>query len=192
MSLSQKVYHYDELWQEWQKKYAAAPPKVLTEDDWVDACAYFNKCSICGVGNIEEKLLVVPTYLGGKLYIYNVVPACEVCATRVRRSQRINPIKSFYSIAGADTKLVDELFRYLDMRMLNCALEKFNFEEDSLQITVVCTEDTSVLPFNGVHARRVFGMPKIEVLKYDTKYETARREETTGVTWRLVDEPDIE
>ena len=190
--LCQKDYVYEELWQEWRKKYNAAPPRPLREDDWYNACAFFNKCSICGAPDINEELLVIPPFLGGKRYVHNVVPACSTCAKRIRQSQSLNPIKSFYTIDGSDKKSVDLLFRYLDGVMLGVVLEFFNYEEDSLEITVVCTETTSVKPFKGIYAKRVFEEPPLTVLRKDHVYETVALEETTGVTWRLVDESDIE
>jgi len=185
-NLSRREYEYEEMWQEWQKKYNAAAPQFLTESAWEDICAIFNRCCICNMANIEEKLLVVPPRQGGKLYTYNVVPACEVCAKRVRQSQSINPIKSFYTIAGSDKQSVDMAFRYLDTQMLQAAFELFDFDEDSIEITVVCTEDTSILPFTGIFTRRLFEEDKSGV---DQRILiTTRSEETYGVTWRLIDE----
>lgn len=192
VKLHYKDYLYEEQWHEWQEKYAAAPHEVLTEDAWYDTCAFFNSCSICGAPDIDEKLLVVPPYLGGKLYTHNVVPACRVCAKRIRQSQAINPVKSFYTIDGSDKHLVDTLFKYLEAVMFGTHLEFFNYEEDSIEITFICTEATSITPFTGIYAKRTFDPIKLQILPRATKYDVTRPQETVGVTWRLVDESDFE
>ena len=173
------------LWQAWKKKYDTAPPRPLRDDDWYLACGYFNHCVVCG-GCIEEKLLVVPPRLGGKLYTYNVVPVCETCAKRVRQSQLQNPIKSFYTIEGANKQFVDLMFRYLDGQMRQVELEDFNFNEDELEIVVTCPEDTSVKPFTGIYAKRVFEEPQRQVMRKLHPYISDRREEVEGVTWQLL------
>lgn len=182
--LNHSRYAYDQMWKEWQAKYAAAPPIVLSYDAWLQSCAFFNNCAICG-GNIEESLLVVPPYLGGKRYIYNVLPSCEICAKRIRQSQQNNPIRSFYTIKGSIKANVDLAFKYLEAQMLQCTLEFFNYDEDSLEIVITCTEDTSTKPFNGIYAKRLF---KEDNHIFVPKYISDRIEEVTGVTWRLLDE----
>ena len=159
----------------------------MRDEDWYKTCAYFNGCSICG-GPIDEKLLVIPPILGGKLYTYNVLPACETCAKKVRQSQRLNPLKSFYTIQGSYADKVNKAFKYLESVMLQVTLEDFNFEEDSLEIIVTCPEQTSVKPFTGIYAVRRFTEVPIQILKKDTVYEANTQKEFTGITWRLLDE----
>lgn len=180
-----RVYEYEILWQEWKKKYDEAPPRPFHDDDWYRMCGYFNHCVVCG-GSIDEKLLVIPPRLGGKLYTYNVVPTCEICAKRIRQSRLLNPIKSFYTIDGSNKKLVDLSFRYLEAQMKQVSFEDFNFEEDELEIIITCTEDTSIKPFNGIYAKRVFEEPKRQVSYKEQMYIADKREEVEGITWRLI------
>ena len=182
--LSWREYGYFEEWQRWQELYKAAPPRPLRDDDWYIACGYFNHCAICG-GTIDEKLLVVPPFLGGRLYRHNVIPACETCAKRVRQSQSTNPIKSLYSITGANKDLVDNALRYLEAMMRDVELIKFDYDADELEIVVTCPETTSCKSFTGVYAKRIFKDPKQTVDMWsDKKFD--KPEEYEGVTWRLI------
>ena len=70
--------------------------------------------------------------------------------------------------------------------MVTGIFEQFNFEEDSIEIIVKVTEDTSTTPFSGIFARRIFDEPQTRVDNRKTMF--TKREETYGVTWRLLDE----
>ena len=185
LNLDPKVYEYEIQWHEWRKKYKAAPPRPLRDDDWYYTCGYFNHCAICG-SSIDEKLLVIPPRLGGKLYTYNVLPSCEACAKRIRQSQLLNPIKSFYTISGSNKQFVDLGFRYLEAQMKQVNFENFNFDEDELEIIITCPEDTSALPFSGIYAKRVFTEPQRQVMRHQFIYTADKKEEVEGITWRLL------
>lgn len=189
-SLSAALYQYELQWQEWQKLYNAATPRPLRENDWFLLCGHFNQCCICG-GPIEEQLLVVPPYLGGKLYTYNVLPACEICAARVRQSQAFNPIKSLYTISGSNKTIVNVALRYLYAKMIGKEVDQFNFDEDTIELIVTCPEQTSIKPFTGIYAARQFKPVRRQVYRKSTIYISNTREEIDGITWRLLDESNI-
>ena len=69
--------------------------------------------------------------------------------------------------------------------MLGVDHVEFDFENDAIEITVLCTEDTSVDRFTGVYAKRIFTKPKIGVDIKNTLI-IDRPEEYEGVTWRLI------
>lgn len=69
--------------------------------------------------------------------------------------------------------------------MLGVEFVDFDFENDTLEITVVCTEDTSADKFTGIYAKRVFDKPKIGI-DFRAKLILDRPEEYEGVTWRLI------
>ena len=175
------------MWIEWKQKYDTVPPRPLRDEHWFKMCGFFNACALCG-SDIDEKLLVIPPYLGGKLYTYNVLPSCSVCAKRIRTSQTVNPLKSFYSISGVDKHRVDTAFKYLEADMLNVALEFFDYENDSIEIIVTCTEDTSIKPFNGIYARRLFKDIKQSVDVKQDIYISDNIDSVYGISWRLLDE----
>ena len=186
-STAQKAIELEKRWHDWRNKMFSAPPRPLKEEDWLQMCSVFNGCAICGSESIDEKLLVVPTYLGGKLYTYNVIPACSFCTDRIRQSQLSNPLKPFYTLKGIDAAKVSKIFNYLESLMLNAVFEEFNWEEDSVEIIVTVTEDTSCLPFNGVHAKRLYEEPKrITVEAKPKAIPVIYDAESYGVTWRLI------
>lgn len=182
--LDPREFYWQTQWQAWQELYKATPPRPLRDDDWYITCGYFNHCCICG-GSIDEKLLIIPPYLGGKLYRHNVLPACETCAKRVRQSQRLNPLKSLFTVTGSVDSFVSRGLRYLEALMLGVEFVDFDFDNDALEITIVCTEDTSADKFTGIYAKRIFDKPKIGV-DFRTKLILDRPEEYEGVTWRLI------
>lgn len=185
-SIRVKEYMYDEFWYEWREKMLSTPPRFLTEDDWIDTCAEFNGCALCGFPDVEEKLLVVPTYAGGKLYTFNVIPTCRECALKVRTSQSINPLKTFFTIKDFKPELVEKVFSYLESVMLHEKLEDFDFDQDSLNIIVTITEDTSVKPFNGIWVRKIFKAPKRLNLPLKHTLDPVWPEEVEGVSWKLI------
>lgn len=182
---------YEERWHEWRHMMLSAPPRPLKEDDWINVCGVFNGCAICGCETIEEKLLVVPTHLQGKLYTYNVIPACYKCAKRYRQSVTNNPIKSLYTLKGHELDRIDKIINYLEADMLGAVYEEFDFEHDSLEIIVKVTEDTSIRPFDGIVAKRIFSAPARPIIARGLQFEGAEyatQEAAYGVTWRLLDD----
>lgn len=176
-------YKRSEAWYEWRNKVFSAPPRFLTEAAWLKACATFNGCALCGTETIEEKLLVIPPYLKGKLYTYNVIPACSYCAKTIRFRQRLNPLKPFYKVVSKDR--LEKIFTYLESQLYDEPLETFDFEHDSIEIIVKVTEDTSNTNFDGIYARRLFKKPQLHIVK-DVRYEIPEMESHDGITWRLL------
>ena len=91
---------------EWTKKIAAVPElKTLTQDEWIAACSYFNKCAVCHKDEIDTRVFFITFSFGGRYAAWNVIPACEKCATALRRRQ--NPFITM------DPKAVEEIVAYL-------------------------------------------------------------------------------
>lgn len=183
--LSYTRYLYDEIWYKWREKYLSAPPRPLTEQEWLKTCSTFNGCALCGLESIDERLLVIPTRLKGKLYTYNTIPTCSRCAKLIRDSQTGNPLLPFYK--NYEYNIIQRMLAYLESNMLSCIFEEFDFEADSIEIICTIKEDTSVLPFNGIYARKVFGNKPLSISKTKSSIFTGK-EEAMGVSWRLLDE----
>lgn len=181
-----KNYKYKVQWEEWQKKLHAAPPRPLREEDWLLICADFNGCAFCSTPGELEKVLAVPTYLGGKLYTYNVIPACSSCADSYRRKVIANPVKALYNMPGIPSEQIKYILQYLDSLLLKYSLEVFDYTEDSVEIIVTVTEDTSILPFDGVYARRKMDTKPLFVQYYNKVVPIIKMEEVRGITWRLL------
>lgn len=77
--------------------------KVLSEDEWLQACMYFGGCAICGDEYIEVRQFFVPFQSGGRYTAWNMFPMCGKCAKQVRRSP--NPFKWLDKSLGTAFKL---------------------------------------------------------------------------------------
>lgn len=178
-------YKRTQQWYAWRNKVLSAPPRPLTEADWLISCAHFGGCALCGNETIEEKLLVIPTIQGGKLYTYNVVPTCSECAKKVRTTQSSNPLKAFYKHAISSTR-VDKLLSYLES-VIDGDVEQFDFDADSIEIVVKVVEDTSGKPFDGVFVRKLYDdKPPLRILCSDSKREAMLERNKDGFLWRLL------
>jgi len=60
------------------------PMQILTEEDWLEACNYFNKCALCTEQEIDVRKFFIRFEDGGKYTPWNIIPACELCATDLR------------------------------------------------------------------------------------------------------------
>ena len=67
--------------------------KLLTEQDWLAACRHFNGCAFCGEESIDARVFFIPFKFGGRYTKDNVVPACDKCATSLKRLK--NPFRLF-------------------------------------------------------------------------------------------------
>lgn len=69
---------------EWLAKVASVPKSypTLTEDQWLEACRYFNGCARCHSDDIDTRGFFVGAELGGRYCDWNIIPLCEKCASR--------------------------------------------------------------------------------------------------------------
>lgn len=67
--------------QQWKMVLAAAPLKLVSEDDWHRACTFFNGCAFCG-NTIEVRAMYFPTIACGQHTPWNVIPLCSDCMKR--------------------------------------------------------------------------------------------------------------
>lgn len=183
------LYRIDEIWHDWRDKMLSAPPQPMRESDWYEICAHYNSCAICGVGNIDEKRLLVPVNLGGKYYNYNVFPVCSNCNEEITHYYRqANPFRQLIRMEAMTLEKLDHLLSYLEVKMLGAVFEEFDFEHDNVEIICKVVEDTSIKPFNGIYARRLFEYPN-KIRTYDNfPIKSISAEENLGITWRLLDD----
>jgi len=83
----------------WRLVIAAAPKIIMTEKEWLKACAFFNGCALCG-GPIEARAKYFPKYLNGDHTAWNILPMCDDClhrhyAGRVTKNKEIYRYKIF-------------------------------------------------------------------------------------------------
>ena len=67
----------------WRKLVSGASTHSLTEEEWQEACLYFEKCAICREGAISAKLQFFPDV---PYCSYNVVPVCQGCCSAIANS----------------------------------------------------------------------------------------------------------
>jgi len=68
----------------WLAKIKSVPRNypTLTEEQWLEACNFFDGCARCHNKEIDTRGFFVGAKLGGRYCDWNVIPLCERCATR--------------------------------------------------------------------------------------------------------------
>lgn len=84
---------------DWMEKLQRLPPKVMSEDEWLETCRYFGGCAICGSEYIETRHFFIPFEEGGKYAVWNMIPLCGTCAAGLPKSIG-NPFKWFDKYFG--------------------------------------------------------------------------------------------
>lgn len=62
---------------------------TLTEEEWLEACRYFEGCAYCGSEDISTRGFLIPFKDGGEYAAWNVLPLCDKCGTRSIRQPNI-------------------------------------------------------------------------------------------------------
>lgn len=67
----------------WLEKIKAVPKEypTLTEQQWLDACKFFDGCARCDSHDVDTRGFFVGASLGGRYCDWNVIPLCEKCAS---------------------------------------------------------------------------------------------------------------
>lgn len=106
------------LYDEWKERLVGMPTRLLTPDDWLRACKHFNGCAWCGSDSIDAKTYFVPFREGGKYTATNILPACDVCATKLKKQP--NAFLTMWVRQDreegprASTKQLEKIVDYLD------------------------------------------------------------------------------
>ncbi|MNB67576.1 hypothetical protein D3C87_1230790 [compost metagenome] len=102
----------EKIYEEW-KNTSQLPFKPLTEDQWLEACRYFNGCALCGNPHIEVRQFFLEFQNGGRYAPWNVYPTCTDCNPKVRRTE--NPfawLRSQIRAGKIEKKYYDKLVEY--------------------------------------------------------------------------------
>lgn len=80
-----KAQHRQELVDEfdvWIGKIKSVPKDypTLTEQQWLEACVFFDGCARCHSDEIDARGFFVGAKLGGRYCDWNIIPLCEKCA----------------------------------------------------------------------------------------------------------------
>ena len=103
-----------EQYSAWRQRLARKP-KTLTEDEWIEACRYFEGCAFCGSEDIDVRSFFVAHRDGGRYYNGNMIPSCEKCH-KIRRLLR-NPFNRFHRLYKMDQKKLQDIISYLEPRL---------------------------------------------------------------------------
>lgn len=99
----------------WCAKIQAVPKDypTLTTEQWLEACAYFGGCAICGDESIDSRVYFVPFSAGGRYCDWNVIPLCMNCTTHYK--QNANPFIRLEK--PADRQAIKKIIQYLEVRL---------------------------------------------------------------------------
>lgn len=95
--------------------------KVMTEEQWLETCSYFEGCCICGDEHIETREFFVPFQEGGRYAVWNILPMCGTCGKTTRTVK--NPFEWFDVRRGTAGKLgltqprLEKILVYLKSKM---------------------------------------------------------------------------
>ena len=75
----------EERFRAWIETLNDTKAHVLTEEEWMEACRYFDGCALCGSHDISTRGYFIRFEDGGRYNACNVIPMCEICATSLKR-----------------------------------------------------------------------------------------------------------
>lgn len=87
-------------WMDLVKRIPADYP-TLTNEQWIEACVYFDGCALCKSSHINTRGFFIPFRVGGRYSKWNVIPLCEDCAKRYTSVD--NPFRSMHRSLGKQT-----------------------------------------------------------------------------------------
>lgn len=98
----------DDQFNGWLDKIKQVPKSypTLTEEQWLEACQFFDGCARCGSKDIDTRGFFVGSELGGRYCDWNVIPVCERCAAKWNLSK-----SAFKYIEKADSNARSRTYR---------------------------------------------------------------------------------
>jgi hypothetical protein len=76
---NRKIKEYIDPYTVWLEQVKDLPAPLITEDQWIEICRYFNGCAVCGSESIDARAFFIQFRFGGKYTPWNVFPICERC-----------------------------------------------------------------------------------------------------------------
>ena len=105
----------DKRFAEWRSKMQQLPKDypTLTQQQWLEACRYFDGCAYCGADSIDARAYFVKFEEGGRYCDWNIIPACEKCATKIKLLA--NPFA--YLENAPSRKKLQNIIKYLEEKL---------------------------------------------------------------------------
>ena len=97
---------FDAFYEEWKSLTSSVTFKVLTEEQWLQTCSYFNGCAFCDETHIETREFLVGFQHGGRYAPWNMLPVCGNCSIRTRTAE--NPFIWMDKFIGSRRDISDE------------------------------------------------------------------------------------
>lgn len=153
-ALTNRSYHrhmgrLDDRFTQWLNKVKQVPADYprLTEEQWLEACRYFDGCARCDSDEIDTRGFFVGRENGGKYCDWNIIPLCTRCAAmwqldksmflytynkdRVKNDPRYRKL----GVGTSPTEFQDNLeniIKYLEVKLDN-AIRVSNAAEESAE-----------------------------------------------------------
>lgn len=120
----------------WLEKVRLVPKDypTLTEEQWLEACKFFNGCARCASDEIDTRGFFIGRELGGRYCDWNVIPLCTRCAKMWRldksmfvyafHKDSVKKDKRYRPLGASDNKRefrdsLEKLVSYLEVRLDN-------------------------------------------------------------------------
>ena len=121
----------DRQYTDWLSNIKDIKMHTLTEDEWMKACMHFGGCAFCGAASIDTRQYFIKFKEGGKYNACNIVPACDLCATDLKKNpnpfrymdKQLNESKSIYR--GQNRERLKRIVDYLQ-----CIIEEAKNEPE--------------------------------------------------------------
>lgn len=106
----------------WLDKIAKVPKNypTLTEEQWLEACRFFNGCARCSSEDIDTRGFFISAKLGGRYCNWNVIPLCERCAKTWNRTNNVFITATFRDYQNRNSEYRDQLEKiveYLEVKL---------------------------------------------------------------------------
>lgn len=121
--LMKKAAMFDEKFENWLEKISRVPKnyKTLSEEQWLEACRYFEGCARCGKKDIDNRGFFISFENGGRYCDWNIIPLCDTCASKWNTNA--NPFSLTLAkdrvgkTPGLHQNYLDKIVEYLDKRL---------------------------------------------------------------------------
>ena len=106
----------------WLNKIAQVPKNypTLTEEQWLEACRFFNGCARCNSEDIDTRGFFIVAKLGGRYCDWNIIPLCERCAKTwdMTKSVFITALHRDYQNRNSEYRdQLEKIVEYLEVKL---------------------------------------------------------------------------
>lgn len=106
----------------WIAKVKQVPAKypTLTEEQWLEACKFFDGCARCHNEIVDTRGFFIGAKLGGRYCDWNIIPLCERCASRwnLNKSIFVDVLYKDYQARGTEYReCLEKIVQYLEVKL---------------------------------------------------------------------------